>query len=43
MVGDILDTDPGSAGTPSTQSRRSTPVELAGTKTVTETVPPAGR
>ena len=39
MVGDILDTDPGSAGTPSTHVETLDASELAGTKTVTETVP----
>ena len=39
MVGDILDTDPASAGTPSTHVETLDASELAGTKTVTETVP----
>jgi uncharacterized repeat protein (TIGR01451 family) len=39
MVGDTLDTDPASAGTPSTHVETLDAPELAGTKTITETVP----
>ena len=39
MVGDTLDTDPASAGTPSFHSESFDAGELAGTKTITEAVP----